>query len=149
MLPTPKFHHMHLNSIDPDAAIDFYTRQFPSTSKGSWGGFPALKSPNNVMVLFTKIDTPPISEPQSAIWHFGWHVTDSRRSLETYKTPARGRAAAALHERGGRLGADQQRHLAGPGRRARADQGADCRGQGSKASRPAGGGGFAYMKRAR
>ena len=38
------------------------------------------------MVLFTKVDTPPTSEPQSAIWHFGWHVTDSRRSLETYKT---------------------------------------------------------------
>ena len=86
MLPTPKFHHLHLNSTDPDAAIDFYTRQFPSTSKGSWGGFPALKSPNDVMVLFTKVDTPPVSEPQSAIWHFGWHVTDSRRSLDTYKT---------------------------------------------------------------
>ena len=86
MLPTPKFHHLHLNSTDPDTAIDFYTRQFPSTSKGSWGGFPALKSPNDVMVLFTKVDTPPTAEPQSAIWHFGWHVTDSRRSLDTYKT---------------------------------------------------------------
>jgi catechol 2,3-dioxygenase-like lactoylglutathione lyase family enzyme len=38
------------------------------------------------MVLFTKVDTPPTGEPQSAIWHFGWHVTDSRRSLDTYKT---------------------------------------------------------------
>jgi catechol 2,3-dioxygenase-like lactoylglutathione lyase family enzyme len=86
MLPTPKFHHLHLNSTDPDTAIAFYTRQFPSSSKGSWGGFPALKSPNDVMVLFTKVDTPSVSEPQSAIWHFGWHVTDSRRSLEAYKT---------------------------------------------------------------
>ena len=25
MLPTPGFHHLHLKSIDPDAAIDFYT----------------------------------------------------------------------------------------------------------------------------
>jgi catechol 2,3-dioxygenase-like lactoylglutathione lyase family enzyme len=86
MLPTPKFHHLHLNSTDPDAAIDFYTRQFPSTEKQKWGGFPALKSPNEVMVLFTQVDTPPVSEPQSAIWHFGWHVTDSRRTLETFKT---------------------------------------------------------------
>jgi catechol 2,3-dioxygenase-like lactoylglutathione lyase family enzyme len=84
MLPTPKFHHLHLRSSDPDAAIDFYTRQFPSTSKRSWGGFPALMSPNDVMVLFDKADMPPSSEPQSAIWHFGWHVTDSRRSLDTY-----------------------------------------------------------------
>src|ERR1700739_3385118 len=86
MLPIPKFHHLHLNSIDPDAAIDFYTRQFPSTSKQTWGGFPALKSPNDVMVLFSKFTPPPPGEPQSAIWHFGWHVNDSRRSLDTYKT---------------------------------------------------------------
>ena len=85
MLPAPGFHHLHLNSVDPDSAIDFYTRQFPSTTKGSWGGFPALKSPNDVLVLFTKVDRPPPTEPQSAIWHFGWHVTDARRSLETYK----------------------------------------------------------------
>jgi catechol 2,3-dioxygenase-like lactoylglutathione lyase family enzyme len=86
MLPTPRFHHLHLNSVDPDTAIAFYTRQFPSTARGEWGGFAALKSPNDVMLLFTKVDTPPVSEPQSAIWHFGWHVTDSRRSLDTYKS---------------------------------------------------------------
>jgi catechol 2,3-dioxygenase-like lactoylglutathione lyase family enzyme len=88
MLATPKFHHIHLNSVDPDKAIGFYTQRFPSTARGNWCGFPALKSPNDVMVLFTKVDTPPKSEPQSAIWHFGWHVTDSRRSLETYRTGA-------------------------------------------------------------
>jgi catechol 2,3-dioxygenase-like lactoylglutathione lyase family enzyme len=85
MLPTPRFHHLHLRSVDPDAAIAFYTRQFPSTSKGEWGGLPALLSPNEVMVLFTKVDAPPTSAPQSAIWHFGWNVTDARASLATYK----------------------------------------------------------------
>src|SRR5258708_10071172 len=58
MLPTPGFHHIHLNSPNPDAAIDWYMRQFPSTSKGEWGGHPALRSPNNVMVLFSKTDKP-------------------------------------------------------------------------------------------
>lgn len=86
MLPTPNFHHLHLNSVDPDAAIDFYTTQFPSASKTTWAGQPALKSPNNVLVLFTKVDTPPATQPHTAIWHFGWHVTDARRSLETYKS---------------------------------------------------------------
>src|SRR5262245_28773936 len=85
MLPAPGFHHLHLNSVDPDAAIDFYTRQFPSTSKSSWGGMPALKSPNNVLILFTKVATPPPTSPPTAIWHFGWHAVDSRKSLETYK----------------------------------------------------------------
>jgi len=85
MLAAPGFHHLHLNSVDPDRAIDFYTRQFASTANGSWGGFPALKSPNDVLVLFTKVDSPPPTKPQSAIWHFGWHVTDARQSLESYK----------------------------------------------------------------
>ena len=85
MLATPGFHHLHLNSVDPDAAIDFYIRQFPTSAKGSWGGFPALLAPNNCMILFTKVATPPVSEPQGAIWHFGWHVPDARATLETLK----------------------------------------------------------------
>jgi catechol 2,3-dioxygenase-like lactoylglutathione lyase family enzyme len=86
MLPSPGFHHLHLNSVDPDAAIDFYARQFPSTSKASWGGFAALKSPNNVMVLFNRVATAPPILPQTAIWHFGWHVADVRKNLALYKT---------------------------------------------------------------
>src|ERR1700722_1389519 len=86
VLPPPVFHHLHLNSLDPDAAIAFYTRQFPSTAKSSWGGFAALKSPNNVLVLFTKVDRAPPILPQTAFWHFGWHVTDVRKNLATYKT---------------------------------------------------------------
>src|SRR4030095_16751474 len=85
MLAAPGFHHLHLNSVDPDAAIDFYVRQCPSTSKTEWAGFPALKSPTNVLILFSKVDAPPPTSPQSALWHFGWHVVDSRKSLETYK----------------------------------------------------------------
>ena len=85
MLPTPGFHHLHLNSVDPDAAIDWYVRQFPSGSKGKWAGIPALLAPNNVMVLFNKVATPPASEPQSAIWHFGWHVKDARKTLATFQ----------------------------------------------------------------
>ena len=34
MLATPGFHHIHLNSVDPEAAIGFYTKQFPSTQAG-------------------------------------------------------------------------------------------------------------------
>ena len=128
MLPTPGFHHLHLNSVDPDAAIDWYTRQFPSCTKGEWAGFPALLSPNNVMVLFTKVDRPPTSEPQSAIWHFGWHVTDVRRNSCHVQAARRGEAAAALHHRRGRLRAGEQRHLAECRRRAGPHTGADCRG---------------------
>jgi len=85
LLPAPGFHHLHLNSVDPDAATDFYVRQFPRSAKTSWAGLPALTAPNNVLVLFTRVATAPATSPQSAIWHFGWHVTDTRASLETYK----------------------------------------------------------------
>jgi catechol 2,3-dioxygenase-like lactoylglutathione lyase family enzyme len=86
MLPTPGFHHLHLNSVDPEAAIDFYTRQFPTTSGTTWGGQPALRSPNDVLILFTRVAAAPPTSPQTAIWHFGWHVTDTRSSLESYRT---------------------------------------------------------------
>ena len=82
----PGFHHLHLNSVDPEAALTFYTQQFPSTAKTNWAGLPALKSPNNVLVLFNKVATPPTIEPQSAMWHFGWHVTDVRKNLATYQS---------------------------------------------------------------
>ncbi len=41
-------------------------------------------SPNDVLVLFTEVATAPATSPQTAIWHFGWHVTDTRESLESY-----------------------------------------------------------------
>jgi hypothetical protein len=85
MLPTPGFHHLHLNSVDPEAAIDFYVSQFPSSSKAQWGGLPALKAPNDVLILFTKVTIAPATSPQTAIWHFGWHVTDSRARLAAYQ----------------------------------------------------------------
>ena len=83
-LPVPGFHHLHLNSVNPDAAIDFYTRAFPSTSKTTFAGQPALRSPNNVLVLFNKAAAPPATEPQTAFWHFGWHVTDVRAALDRF-----------------------------------------------------------------
>ena len=86
MLPAPGFHHLHLNSVDPDAAIDFYVRQFPRSTKTRWADLPALACPNDVLVLFDRVTTVPKTTPQSAMWHFGWHVTDTRASLETYQT---------------------------------------------------------------
>ena len=36
MLPTPKFHHIRLNAVDPEAAIGWYTRQFACARAGEW-----------------------------------------------------------------------------------------------------------------
>jgi catechol 2,3-dioxygenase-like lactoylglutathione lyase family enzyme len=84
VLPAPGFHHLHLNSVNPDAAINFYTKQFPSTTKTTVAGFPALKT-GKVYLLFTKVSAPSPTMPQTAIWHFGWHVVDVRKNMEIYK----------------------------------------------------------------
>jgi catechol 2,3-dioxygenase-like lactoylglutathione lyase family enzyme len=81
-MTVPAFHHLHLNSINPDAAIAFYTRHFPSTSRTTFAGLPALQSPTDVLILFTKVDTPPATQPPTALWHFGWHVADVHQSIE-------------------------------------------------------------------
>ncbi len=86
MLATPTFHHIHLNVQNPDAMIDFHVRQFACTSKTTWGGLPALQSPNHVLLLFNKVDAPAPTLPQSAIWHYGWHVTNVRNDMAQYKT---------------------------------------------------------------
>lgn len=64
------FHHLHLNSTDPAAAIEFYTRTFDceKVRDGVW----AQKS----WLLFTKTATAPPAEIVSAIWHFGWGAED-------------------------------------------------------------------------
>jgi hypothetical protein len=48
---------------------------------------PALKAKTNVLILFDKVVTPPPADPETtAVWHFGWNVTDVRKKLEFYKT---------------------------------------------------------------
>src|SRR5580765_7702047 len=80
-LPAPGFHHLHLTSTNPETAAAWYAKEFPSTSKTTWGGMTALKSANNVLVLFFKVDQPPATQPQTAFWHFGWHVTNERATM--------------------------------------------------------------------
>jgi len=86
MLPPPHFHHLALNSVDPEAAIAFYRKEFPSTVRTSWEGMPALQSPTHVLIVFQKVAAPPPSDPGiTAYWHFGWNVPDSRKSLEAFR----------------------------------------------------------------
>jgi catechol 2,3-dioxygenase-like lactoylglutathione lyase family enzyme len=85
-LPPPHFHHLTLNSTDPDAAIAFYTKEFPSTARATWEGMPALSSPTHVLIVFNKVAHAPDANPDvTAYWHFGWNVIDSRKSLETFR----------------------------------------------------------------
>jgi catechol 2,3-dioxygenase-like lactoylglutathione lyase family enzyme len=144
-LQAPGFHHLHLNSVDPEAAIDFYVRQFPTSAKTRWGGLPALASPNNVLILFTRVSVAPATSPQTAIWHFGWHVTDSRASLESYRNRT-GLALLPLYttdEGESVLISSDTWPSAGPTPGLTKAQIAEARARGAQPTRK---GGFAYMR---
>ena len=87
-LPPPAFHHLHLNSVNPESAADFYAARFPSNSRTTFAGEPALRSPTDVLLVFTRVDAPPPTQPQSAFWHFGWHVTEVEASLADFRRDA-------------------------------------------------------------
>jgi catechol 2,3-dioxygenase-like lactoylglutathione lyase family enzyme len=145
-LPPPGFHHLHLNSVNPVGAIAFYAKEYSSTSKAEWGGFPALRSPNNVLVLFTRVARPPVSDPQiTAFWHFGWHVTDVRKNMELYKTRSEVTLAPlyTTDEGGSVLVSSDTWPGTGGVLGLTKAQIADAK---AKGVQPAGGAGFAYMR---
>ncbi len=83
-LPTPSFHHLHLNAADPSRAVAFYATQFPTTAPTTFAGQPALLS-GHVLLLFDA-RAPFAADSQSAYWHFGWHVPSARAAWERYRT---------------------------------------------------------------
>jgi hypothetical protein len=97
-----------------------------------------------VMVLFSRVDRPPPTQPQSAIWHFGWHVTDVRRSLAVYQQRADVKLLPLYTtDEGGSVlvSSDTWPNVGGVLGLTR-EQIAEAR---AKGVQPTGGGGFAYM----
>jgi hypothetical protein len=81
-------HHVHLNSVNPKAAAEYYPKAFPaSASVTTFNGLDAVRT-GNLYLLFTRVSTPPQTEltgPQSTIWHFGWNTPDSRKYNERFR----------------------------------------------------------------
>jgi catechol 2,3-dioxygenase-like lactoylglutathione lyase family enzyme len=74
----PQLHHVGLNSVDPERAIEWYLRVWPSARRTQVAGQPGVQA--DMLLLFTKVDRAPVgawrddlhrSEPQSAFWHIG------------------------------------------------------------------------------
>jgi len=79
-LPQPQFHHIHLNSVDPDKSIAWYSAYWPKGRKTTYGGLPALVDEKGFYLLYTKVARQAPggfdrkaqrSVPQSAFWTFG------------------------------------------------------------------------------
>jgi catechol 2,3-dioxygenase-like lactoylglutathione lyase family enzyme len=75
------FHHLHLNSTDPAAAISFYTSKFDCQRARFNGTIDAVWAQKS-WILFNKVSRPPKSEITSAIWHFGWGAEDMKATYQ-------------------------------------------------------------------
>ena len=75
------FHHLHLNTMDPKAAIDFYTSRF-DCEKAKFAGLMDAVWAQKSWILFTKVSTPPVSDLTSSIWHFGWGAENMKAEYE-------------------------------------------------------------------
>ena len=68
-LPAPVFHHLHLESVNPDAAIAGYLQLWPdSTKRTTVEGVPAVEN-GRVYLLFDRVSVTPPTRPQSAFRH--------------------------------------------------------------------------------
>ena len=93
-LASPRFHHIHMNSVNPGAAISELLTIYPATAKVTVAGFEGLRTANDVYMLFTKVTRPPSTPgpdrvtaraPQTAFWHHVWAAADGRRVLESLR----------------------------------------------------------------
>ena len=74
------FHHVHLNSTDPRAAIEFYTTHL-SGEKAVFDGADAVWTQES-WLLFNKVKQPPPSEIVSPLFHIGWGAEDMKAEFE-------------------------------------------------------------------
>lgn len=75
------FHHVHLNTQDPQKAIDFYTSKFEAR-RARFAGLQDAVWTGDSWILFTKVNAPPPSTLISPIWHFGWGAPDMKAEYE-------------------------------------------------------------------
>lgn|SRR5436853_1471373 len=75
------FHHLHLNTTDPAAAINFYTSKF-DCEKAKFAGLLDAVWAQKSWLLFNKVKDAPPWELTSAIWHFGWGAEDMKTTYQ-------------------------------------------------------------------
>ena len=78
-LPLPSFHHIHVNSVDPARALDWWSTFWPAGERTTVAGMPAFAA-DGIYLLYTQVDAPAPggfdpgrrqSIPQSAFWTTG------------------------------------------------------------------------------
>lgn len=79
--PLAHWHHIHLNSTDPPKALDFYPAKFAAERAKFMGERDAVWTQKSWLFV-NKVDAPPPSAIESAIWHFGWGAEDMKATYQ-------------------------------------------------------------------
>ena len=87
-LPAPGFHHLHLNSVNPEAAIVFYTTQFPSTSRAH------LRRPAGAAIAEQRVGA--VQQGRRATGH---RSRQRRSGISAGTSPTCARASSAIRQR--------------------------------------------------
>lgn len=89
-LPMPTYHHIHLNSVNPDRSLAWYENYWPTGKRTTVAGFAAFQA-GDLALLYTKVSKQAPgafdkslqrSVPQSAFWTFGSGVVDTVAFVE-------------------------------------------------------------------
>ena len=78
------FHHIHLNSSDPKAAIDYHLARFEAERDHPAGLDQGIRG-HRTWLLFRKVGAPPPWQLTSGIWHIGWGAPDMLAEVERQK----------------------------------------------------------------
>ena len=95
------FHHIHLSSTDPDAALDWYEKMFGGQRSSLKGRLSGLLY-DTLWLLVSKQDNPPAATEGRAVDHLGWAFPDieaammdlERKGAETQGEIQEGRTVA-------------------------------------------------------
>ncbi len=80
--PLVHFHHVHLNALNPELAINWYTRHF-DCERARFAGMDALWAGKS-WILFNKVDQPPSWKITTALYHIGWGSENSKTDYDKF-----------------------------------------------------------------
>ncbi len=80
--PLVHFHHVHLNALNPDLAMGWYTRHF-DCERAKFGDADALWVGKS-WILFNKVDQPPAWKITTALYHIGWGTENAKSDFDKF-----------------------------------------------------------------
>ncbi len=81
--PVFRFHHVHLNTVNAQNAIDFYTTHF-NAARGMFGGAVPAVVAQGKWLLFNEVKQPPAWAVTSPLYHIGWGAPDVKSTYDQF-----------------------------------------------------------------